>query len=172
MTGSPSSFAPAIVVVAALALLAGCGGARHAVQQSGTLAFSHCMRSRGVSNYPDPNSGGQLVKETPQQLGVSSSELQTAQRGCIHLLPGGGQPTRAELQQSWHDFLTFARCMRRHGVPNWPDPTRYPQHPERPTIDLQSVGIDPHSHQVNAKIHDCETLLHGINPQRLGEGGS
>ena len=143
-------------------------------ERSGLLTAVRCGRAelRYVTTRRATAAGGQLVKETPQQLGVSSSELQTAQRGCIHLLPGGGQPTRAELQQSWHDFLTFARCMRRHGVPNWPDPTRYPQHPERPTFDLQSVGIDPHSHQVNAKIHDCETLLHGINPQRLGEGGS
>jgi hypothetical protein len=143
-------------------------------QQNGALAFSRCMRSNGVTNYPDPNRGGELAKKTPQQLGVSNSQFQSAQTACIHLLPNGGpgQPTRAELPQSWSDMATFARCMRRHGVPTWPDPTRYPPHPERPTFELQPAGIDPNAPQVTPKIHECLPLLHGINPQHLGEGGS
>jgi hypothetical protein len=85
---------------------------------------------------------------------------------------GDSGPTSAELQQSWSDMTNFARCMRSHGVPNWPDPTRYPAHPERPTFDLQPVGIDPRSPQISTQIHQCEPLLHGNNPQRLGEVGS
>jgi hypothetical protein len=190
--------APAIVMSAAatgaLALLAaGCGGSpgSHVAQlgssavpstsasrpapstrQTGALAFSRCMRSHGVTNYPDPASSGELAKESPQQLGISGSEFQTAQDACVRMLPGGGQPTRAELRQSWSDFLNFARCMRRQGVSNWPDPAPYPQHPERPTFDLQPVGIDPNSPPITIKIHECEALLHGNNPQHLGEGGS
>jgi hypothetical protein len=184
-----TSFATAIITIGAAAsafglLSAGCGGssgghvtqlgstATHSSQQTGALAFSHCMRSHRLPSYPDPNSSGELVKETPEQLGVSSSQFLTARNACVHLLPGGGQPTRAELQQSWSDFLTFARCMRRHGVPNWPDPTRYPQHPERPTFELEPLGIDLNSPQINTRIHECEPLLHGNNPQHLGEGGS
>jgi hypothetical protein len=176
--------APWIVTIAAaasaLALSAsGCGGSSegHGAQAdptrpSGALAFSGCMRSHGVANFPDPTGSGQLPKETPEQLGLSPSRLQTAQSACRRLLPNGGQPTQAALQQSWTDFLAFARCMRRHGVPNWPDPTRYPQHPERPTFDLQAVGLDPSSPPISTKVHDCVPLLHGTNPQRLGEGGS
>ena len=126
------------------------------------------MRSHGVPNYPDPDSSGELVKETSQQLGVGRSQLQTAQSACQHLLPNGGQPTRAALLQSWTDFLKFARCMRRNGVPNWPDPTRYPRHPERPTFELS--GVDLNSPQVSARIHECEPLLQANNPQHLGEG--
>jgi hypothetical protein len=62
--------------------------------------------------------------------------------------------------------------MRAHGVANWPDPSRYPQHPERPTFALQSTGIDANAPLVVTRIHECEPLLHGNNPQRLGEGGS
>ena len=182
-----TSVAPAIITSAtatiALALLAaGCGGSpathveqpgstsdsRAASAQERALAFSRCMRSHGVPNYPDPNSSGELVKETSQQLGVGRSQLQTAQSACQHLLPNGGQPTRAALLQSWTDFLKFARCMRRNGVPNWPDPTRYPRHPERPTFELS--GVDLNSPQVSARIHECEPLLQANNPQHLGEG--
>jgi hypothetical protein len=130
------------------------------------------MRSHGVPSFADPNGSGALPKETPQQLGVATTQFQAAQSACRHVLPNGGGPTPAALQQSWSDFRSFARCMRRHGVPSWPDPTRYPRHPERPTFELQAVGIDARSPQVTAEIRDCEPLLHGNNPQHLGEGGT
>jgi hypothetical protein len=58
------------------------------------------MRSNGVTNYPDPDSSGELSKETSQQLGVTSAHLQSAQNACQHLLPNGGTgPNQAELQQ-------------------------------------------------------------------------
>jgi hypothetical protein len=172
VTSQRTSSALAIIAV----LAAGCGGARSnppaaTAQRQRALAFAECMRSHGAPNYPDPNGSGELVKATPQQLGVSSPRLQTAQSACNHLLPNGGSgPTQAELQQSWSDFRSFARCMRRHGVSSWPDPTRYPQHPERPTFELRSAGIDLNSPRVTTKIHQCVPLLHGNNPQRLGEG--
>jgi hypothetical protein len=177
--------AAAIIGTAGLALLAaacsgrpsstGSGGSSNAVGSTNSqqLAFSRCMRSQGVLNFPDPGSSGGIPKETPQQLGVTSSQFQSAQSACTHLLPSGsGGPTTVELQQSWSDMANFARCMRTHGVPNWPDPTMYPPHPERPTFDLQPVGIDPNSQQISTKIHECAPLLHGNNPQHLGEVGS
>jgi hypothetical protein len=128
------------------------------------------MRSHGVPNFPDPGGGGAVPKPSPQQLGVSNSRFQAAQAACRSVLPNGGQPTRAALQQSWSDFRSFARCMRAHGVSTWPDPTRYPQHPERPTFDLQSAGIDPNAPQLTTRLHACVPLLHRVNPQRLGVG--
>ena len=167
------------ILAAVTVLAAGCGGgsskstssayAPSAPAPGRQLAFSRCMRSHGVLNFPDPTSDGAIPKVALQQLGVSSSQFETAQTVCLHLLPNGGQPTRAALQRSWNDFRAFARCMRSHGVPTWPDPTRYPQHPERPTFDLQAAGIDANSSQITPKIHECEPLLRGNNPQHLGE---
>jgi hypothetical protein len=130
------------------------------------------MRSHGVTSYPDPKSGGALVKETPEQLGIGTSRFDSAASACAHIIPNSGQPTEAGLQQSWSDFRTFARCMRSHGVSHWPDPTSYPRHPERPTFDLASVGIDPNSPRIAPAIRGCAPLLRGTNPQRLGGGGS
>ncbi|MGH2851737.1 MAG: hypothetical protein ACRDLP_14110 [Solirubrobacteraceae bacterium] len=62
--------------------------------------------------------------------------------------------------------------MRRHGAEGWPDPTRYPRHPDRPYFDLQRAGIDPNAPQITTKIRTCLPLLHGTNPQHLGGGGS
>jgi len=173
-----SAAVAAVVAAAALALpAAACTGGQSSTgsgssTNSQELAFSRCMRSHGVPSFPDPTAG-RIPKETPLQLGVSSSQLQSAESACISLLPSGSSgPSPAELQQSWSDLTNFARCMRSHGVPNWPDPTRYPTHPERPTFDLQPVGIDPNSPQISTEIHECQPLLHGNNPQHLGDGGS
>ncbi len=130
------------------------------------------MRSHGVPRFPDPASGRGVPKELPQQLGVAAARFDAAEGTCGRLLPNGGAPTAPALAQSWSDFRSFARCMRRHGVSDWPDPSRYPRHPERPTFDLQSARIDPSTPQVTAKIRACAPLLHGTDPQRLGAGGS
>jgi hypothetical protein len=131
--------AAAIIVTASLVLLAAaCGGSPSSAGSStrsggastagGTtssqlLAFARCVRSHGVANYPDPNSSGKLPTATPQQLGVSSSQYQTAENACQHLLPNGdGGPTQAQVQQQRNSLLPYARCMRAHGVPNFPDP--------------------------------------------------
>jgi hypothetical protein len=91
-------------------------------QVNGAVAFSRCMRSHAVPAYPDPGSGGLLPKETPQQLGVSPTTFQSAQRACIHLVPNGGRPSPTQVQQYRSVMLRYARCMRTHGVSNMPDP--------------------------------------------------
>jgi hypothetical protein len=96
--------------------------ARTSAQVGGAVAFSGCMRSHGVPAFPDPGSGGLLPKKTPQQLGVSLATFQAAQRACIHLVPNGGRPTSAQVEQQRSVMLRYARCMRTHGVSNMPDP--------------------------------------------------
>src|SRR6185312_9666674 len=150
----PARTAAAIIATAALALLtAACSGSPSSTGSGGStnaggpanspstnsqkaLAFSHCVRARGVPNYPDPGSSGGIVKETAQQLGVSNSQLQAALNACQHLLPNTGNvdDNPAALHQWWSQMLDFARCMHSHGVPNWPDPSPYPQDPVRPTF--------------------------------------
>jgi hypothetical protein len=100
-----------------------------------------------------------VSKETPQQLDVSSSQYQAATRACGHLLPGGGSGTRtpAEVRQWWNGMLSFARCMRSHGVSNWPDPTPYPPRPNEPTFDMPgSLRPTP---QVVSRMRECQRLV-------------
>jgi hypothetical protein len=130
-----------------------------------------------VPNWPDPESNGAFEKSklALQELGVNSSRLQGALNACRHLLANGGpgQPTQSSLRLAWNEMRTFARCMRARGVQNFPDPTASPQHPERPTFNLQPVGIDPNTPQITSEIHACEPLLHAASSlQNLGLGGS
>ena len=178
----------AVIATAALVLLAAaCGGSPSSAgsgssnaggsahTQSPTsraLAFSRCVRAHGVPDFPDPRSIGGFPKETAQQLGVSSSQLQAALNPCQHLLPHTGNidDNPAALNQWWSQMLHFARCMRSHGVGNWPDPSPYPPDPVRPTFNLHAVGIGFHqgaqpgnivnSPQIGAKVRECESVLH------------
>ena len=142
------------LAAASLALAAaGCGGGSHAARspESGALAFARCMRTNGVSRYPDPASGGQLVKESPEQLGVSSSQFQTAQSACRRLLPNGGNgPTAAQVQQIRALSLHFAECVRAHGVPGFPDPDSSGRIP-----DPAGVGVDQGSPKFEAANDAC-----------------
>ncbi len=123
-------------------------------QGSGAVAFSGCMRSHGVPAYPDPGSNGLLPKETPQQLGVSSSALTAAQRACVHLVPNGGRPTPAQVQQYKSVMLRYARCIRAHGVPKMPDPD------SRGHLDIgPGTDVNISSPQFQAAFQACKSDL-------------
>jgi len=93
-------------------------------QVAQAVAYSQCMRSHGVLNFPDPvltPSGGYGYRTTG--IDPKSAAFQGALKAC-KALPSPWQSTGQQLspaqQQAW---LSWARCIRAHGVPNFPDPT-------------------------------------------------
>jgi hypothetical protein len=98
--------------------------------EQAALAYAKCMRSNGVPNFPDPGAGGGLFR-LPAGISPSSPTLRAARAKCQKLMPGGGigsgpPPSAKTLAH----FLKIARCMRRHGVPEFPDPrTSVPSNP-------------------------------------------
>jgi hypothetical protein len=120
-------------------------------QGNGWLAFSSCMRSHRVSRFPDPDSSGVPPKKSLQQLGVSNSQFQAAQRSCRHLLPNGGRaPSQAEQLRVTARARLFSRCVRAHGVPNFPDPGSDGRIP-----DPATVGVDQGSPKFEAANRAC-----------------
>ena len=177
-----SRIAAAIIATGALVVLAaacsspssagGSPASAGSATSSSAVAYSHCMRSHGVPNFPDPPSSGLAPKADPQELGVSSSQLQAAQRACQHLYPinGGalgaslrqceetGDCPQAIVQRVVNDMRLLAQCMRSHGVPNWPDPTVDSE--GRPDFNLLHVhGFDPNSPQINNKMRECGHVM-------------
>ncbi len=142
---------PAIAATGLVLLAAACGGAPVTrTSTSGTVAFASCMRTNGVTSYPDPTSSG-LVKESLQRLGVSSSRFQAAQSACRHLLPNGGAgPSPAQVQLVRTLSVNFAGCVRSHGVPNFPDPASDGRIP-----DPATVGVDQGSPKFEAANQAC-----------------
>ena len=164
--------AAVITVMAAAALLAAaCSGSRSSTGPGGSpnaggsanspsvVAYSRCARSHGVPDFPDPDSSGGFDKTTVSHLAAGNARFQTATHTCAHLLPSGSGSTDAAavLRQEWNGMLRFARCMRSHGEPNWPDPTPYPPRPSDPTFNLPA-SIQPIP-QIISKMDECLRLV-------------
>jgi hypothetical protein len=84
------------------------------------------MRNSGITDFPDPDSTGQIDVKGAAVRGGPSSDLngtnphfQAASTACASL-----QPTESATQQRQDatKALTWARCMRSHGITKFPDP--------------------------------------------------
>lgn len=163
----------AVIATVALALLAAaCGGSssssgpRNSTSAGGSrhsqlLAFSRCVRSHGVGDFPDPPAGAANTKfPSAQQLRVGSSQLNAGETGCQHLLPAGidGHFRPAEVSHLLIGLVNFSQCMRHHGVQNWPDPTVGSG--GRPGFNLVGIqGLDANSPQFQHALHECGHLV-------------
>lgn len=89
------------------------------------LAYSRCMRSHGIANFPDPSQVGDRIQISGSGPGIDrqSPAFESAQGSCRHLLPGGGQPTHADQKRELARMLHISQCMRARGVTGFPDPT-------------------------------------------------
>src|SRR5262245_24244293 len=171
----PLSLIPVVALAAFSLVAAGCGGGSSpgvatvassttttTTTQGGLVAFSHCMRSNGVPNFPDPHRiGGRGLKLTIQHLAASNSRYPAARRACDHLLPnrgGGSQETTQQSRTRLADELSFARCMRSHGVTRFPDPTAQG---ELSVEMVQAQGIDVHSPAFLRVVQACLPASHG-----------
>jgi hypothetical protein len=102
--------------------------------QQAAVAFSRCMRSSGVPDFPDPSPDGGFLFHAGAGMNPSSPTFEKAQAKCRKLMPGGGPPGPGARTnpsaQTLARFLGIARCMRRHGVEDFPDPrTSVPSNP-------------------------------------------
>jgi hypothetical protein len=112
-----------------LLVLAGCGSSAHkssaASHANAMLAYSACMRSHGVTNFPDPSGGGGLNLDGTG-INPFSPSFRAAQSSCRKVLPGGGPGSRQATEQQKKQLVAVAECMRSHGVSDFPDPTTTP----------------------------------------------
>ena len=98
------------------------------------------MRSQGVPNFPDPNAEG--VSVLPSSINQQSPAVLSAAKGCARLRPGGSGTSRIPESRKLQ-LIAIAACMRKHGVPNLPDPMF-----RGGTVDLgggQNFGINARS---------------------------
>ncbi len=129
-----------LLAVAALlsgVLVAGCGGSSPSptggastsaftasAVESG-VAFSRCIRSHGVPNFPDPKVSGHTVRMGSPRT-VQSPAFQSAAHSCQSLLPKGPPSSGPRSTQEQARMLEVSACMRQHGIPGFPDPTTSP----------------------------------------------
>ena len=92
-----------------------------AASSSALTQFAACVRKHGIVNFPDPPwPNGELNK-----LGFTKQVLGKYENGACYkyFLAAGGVPTPAENQRRMEQMLRTARCMRAHGIVNFPDPS-------------------------------------------------
>ena len=161
-----------LTIIAVALLAAACGSSP---SSSGTstdsskspataaFAFASCMRHHGVPNFPDPQvtttpgGGGSIRQAVPASVG-QSPKFKAAQNACQGILPSPGSSGSGGQGPSKQVFLAFARCLRSHGVPDFPDPTAQGQ------LTLQMInaaGVDLKAPSFLDGARACVGVTHG-----------
>jgi hypothetical protein len=161
------------LIIAGLGLLAvGCGskappaGGLQSSQGPAAAAYRYarCMRAHGVLGFPDPQvtttPGGGSVKIAMMapQSAVAAPHFTTAERACRGIIGPPEAHSPAAEQAHRRILLAFARCLRGHGITNFPDPDRH----GRLTLQMISAaGVDLHSRELLRAATDCVSVTHG-----------
>jgi hypothetical protein len=120
----------AVVAASCAAAIAACGSSDKPNPASASsdplVNYARCIRVHGVPNFPDPSGSHGLA--IPNDINPQSPAFKTAEQACAKLGRGGsGQGSVSESQKL--QLLALAKCMRKHGVPNFADPTSSPPPP-------------------------------------------
>ena len=124
------------------------------------VRFAQCMRSHGVPSFPTPTSPREFKLSMISSSG-RSPDFQSAATACQHVLPGGGAPSQTPAQRYGQLVAgrAFARCLRRHGLPSFPDPTSSGQLTHEM---LAHAGINPRQPAVMHAADTCVGVTHGV----------
>jgi hypothetical protein len=169
MSRTTSPLPLAVAAIAAATVIAACGSnspstgdnptqAQIQQQDQDAVRFASCMRSHGVPNFPDPMTSPRAFKNA---FSTQSPAFRSAYTTCGHLLPRGGHPSQspAHTQAQTAAMLAFARCIRGHGFPNFPDPT---SSGDMTRQMLANAGINLHQPAVLPAADACVGVTHGL----------
>jgi hypothetical protein len=134
----PIKFTAAGAALLALTVLAaGCGGSKSPDAAGGGgsssvlgkfEAYARCMRGQGIPDFPDPTTspgGGvafQINGGPGSDLSRNNPSFIAADKACRGLLPRAGQAPAPLSARRIAAEVLWARCMRSHGLPGFPDP--------------------------------------------------
>lgn len=123
--------------------------------------FVTCMQQHGVQAQLGPRGNGVSITGSP-----SGANMNRARAACRKYLPGGGPPalTPAQVAQRAKAMLAFATCMRKHGVPNFPDPNG------QGDFDLGSLRSIKQSPALQSAGRACQSFENNVKGPRLAFG--
>jgi hypothetical protein len=130
----------ATVLIAALGVLAACGGGHGGASAARSSAatsdeqimtivrqYGQCMRDHGIARFRDGTlDHGRLTRAGAPDGSFTEAGMQAATEACKSIsdkLPASVMapeppPPAAELEK----MAKFSDCIRNHGIPDWPDP--------------------------------------------------
>jgi hypothetical protein len=124
------------------------------------------MRRNGVSQFPDPGASGKLIIDAVangSSLDTSTPAFSQAISACKDLEPAGFMGSKRSLQQQ-HAALRFAQCIRKNGVPDFPDPTA-----NGPLVDtnrIPSAATSSGMSILHAAMQKCRGVAAAAGVQR------
>jgi hypothetical protein len=137
--------------------------------EQAALDFTQCMRDNGVPSFPAPvaKPNGGFGFERPQ--GVPPSALDDALESCQPEARAAGVDPGSVAQdpEARDQLLKFSRCMRRNGVPDFPDPK------PNATSSLRSIfgEVDLQSPRVQKAMQSCDSILSQLGGPLSGGNG-
>jgi hypothetical protein len=152
---------PLVALAIFLPVLAACGGSDDSSGGSGAAAgggaagenhdqyvkFAQCMRQNGVPEWPDPVDGTKFLFKRGT-VDPDEPRFKAAGQKCKSLAPpgwDGSKPDPANQAQ----MLKYAQCLRKNGVPRFPDPQGG---------KLEMGDVNPDSPQFKAAARKCQSL--------------
>jgi hypothetical protein len=160
-----------LALIAMVVLIGACGSSAPAGTSTGSsganntaanaqkaVKFAECMRSNGVSQFPDPSASGKLTIDevaNGSSLDPSAPAFKQAIGACRNLEPAGFMGSERSPQQQ-QAALEFARCMRANGVKDFPDPT-----PNGPLVDtgrIPSAAEPGGMSMLHAAMQNCRDV--------------
>ncbi|MEV4254560.1 hypothetical protein AB0J52_15530 [Spirillospora sp. NPDC049652] len=138
----------------------GNGGKPPSDQQiyDGLLKYAKCMRSHGVSKFPDPVLGKGL-QVNGNDVASDTAVYKSADGACKSLMPGGGAGDNGPKDRA--AALQYSKCMRGHGVTKFPDPNPN----GGMNLDGDKIGMTPDNPVFQAAQKACQKFLGGSGGQ-------
>jgi hypothetical protein len=162
----------ALAPIAIVALVGACGstapvpsgGNSTAAHAQKAVKFAECMRSNGVSGFPDPGASGKFTIDgvvNGSSLDPSAPAFKQAISACKDLEPAGftgGKRSSSQMEAA----RKFAQCIRENGVSDFPDPIN-----GQPLVDtnrIPSAATNSGMSILNAAMYKCRSHVPAANP--------
>jgi hypothetical protein len=95
------------------------------LNQRSTVALrelARCVRAHGMPSFPDPQIGSDGHPSFPDSAPRIPYAIQQACRTVAAQIPADYTATTPVSTSDFQKLATLARCIRLHGVADWPDP--------------------------------------------------
>jgi hypothetical protein len=163
----PARTAAALALIALVVLISACGSSaptdssgsnNTAANTQKGVKFAECMRSNGISEFPDPGPSGSFTIDgvvNGSSLDPNSPAFKQAINACKDLEPAGFTGSKRSASQT-QAALEFARCIRAHGVKDFPDPAN-----GQPLVDtnrIPSASTESGMSILNAAMQKCRDV--------------
>jgi hypothetical protein len=163
-----------VLALALTLVVTACGGGgggnsaadRESEAREAQLKYAQCMREHGI-DMPDPTfeGGGGSLQRGPDPEDLKRPKGREAEQACKKYLEDIEAPelSEEEQQEFREAALANARCMREHGIENFPDPTFNKDGAAEIRID--QGRIDPEDTDFKEAQEACKDTL----PQKRSE---